>query len=44
MRGKGEGCLATELQVIMAPCEERGGPHNAKKLVTANFANFTNGI
>ena len=28
------GCLAKELQTIMAPYEARDGPHNAKQLVT----------
>ena len=37
MRGKGEGCLATELQEIMAPCEAWGGPHNAKQSVTVRL-------
>ena len=37
MRGKGEGCLATEMQAIMGPCEARSGPYNAKQ--SANLYN-----
>ena len=40
MRGHGEGCLATELQVIMALCEARGGSHNAKQSVTGRLCQF----
>ena len=40
MRGKGEGCLATELQAIMGLCEARGGPHNAKQLVTERLGQY----
>ena len=40
MKGKEEGCLATELQTIMVPCEVRGGPHNAKQLVTGRLCQY----
>ena len=37
MRGKGEGCLATELQAIMGPCESWGGLHNANQSITGRL-------
>ena len=40
VRGKGEGCMATELLAIIAPCEARGGPHNAKQSVTGRLCQF----
>ena len=40
MRGKMEGCLATEPQAIMEPCIVRGGPHNEKQPVTLDFVNI----
>ena len=40
MRGKREGCLVTELQAIMGPCEARGRPHNAKQSVTGRLCQY----
>ena len=40
MRGKGEGCLVTELQAIMAPSESWGWPHNAKHSVTGRLCQY----
>ena len=40
MRGQGEGCLATELEAIMGPCETWGGPHNAKQSVTGRLCQY----
>ena len=39
-RGAEEGCLATELQVIMGQCEARGEPHNAKQSVTGRLCQY----
>ena len=40
MKGKGEGCLATELQAIMGPCEAWGGLHNANQSITGRLCQY----
>ena len=40
IRGKGEGCLATERQAIVALYEARDGPHNVKQSVTGKLCQF----
>ena len=42
MKDKEEGCLATELQVIMASCEALSGPHNANQPVIRSLEDFAN--